>query len=255
MTKELSTIKEKVVSAIESGTTNMRPKWHFVLRGALLSLGLILVLIALLYVASLIVFTLKQTGLIMTPVMGGRGFGVFLFSAPWLLVGTALIFVIVLEVLARKFAFAYKQPLLLSLAGIFLVAIVGTFAISQVRVHEFLHEQARGGNLPAVGPLYRTLDSGIPGNVIPGVVIDITDTHLTLERPDGMVDTITLNEETHFMRNTEPVVGDAIVVLIRPREDESLIAEHIRPAPKNGFLPFRVTDKGRIEDIPPSPMK
>ncbi len=100
MTKELSTIKEKVTSAITNGKANMRPKWHFILRGVLLSLGLILVAIALLYVASLIVFALKQTGLIMTPGMGGRGFGVFLFSAPWLLVGTAIIFVILLEILA-----------------------------------------------------------------------------------------------------------------------------------------------------------
>lgn len=255
MTKELTTIKEKVTSAITSGKASMRPKWHFILRGVLLSLGLILVAIALLYVASLIVFALKQTGLIMTPGMGGRGFGVFLFSAPWLLVGTALIFVIVLEVLARKFAFAYKQPLLLSVVIIFLIATLGTVAISQTHMHEFLHKQARGGNLPAFGPLYRTLDSGIPGNVIPGIVLNITDTHLTLERPDGIEGNIIIDEETHFMHDVKPEVGDAIVVLIRTEENNTSIAEHIHFVPEDGFLPFRGKDKRGAPAIPQPPMK
>jgi hypothetical protein len=262
MTKHISTIKEKVTSAIASGNTHMRPKWHFVLRGALLSLGLILIAIALLYVTSLIVFAFKQTGLIMTPGMGGHGLGVFFSSAPWILIGTTILFIIVLEILARKFAFVYKQPLLLSLVVIFSIATIGTFAISQTRMHEFLHKQVRMGALPGFDPLYRGFDEGIPDTVFPGVITNIDDDTLTLERPDGTTIVITLTDDTHFMRQEEPSLGDHAVILIH-EEDGSYIAEHIRYIEEDVFLPFREWEEiessmehvPKQKNTPPSPMK
>jgi hypothetical protein len=254
MTKHISTIKEKVTSAIASGNTHMRPKWHFVLRGALLSLGLILIAIALLYVTSLIVFAFKQTGLIMTPGMGGHGLGVFFSSAPWILIGTTILFIIVLEILARKFAFAYKQPLLLSLVVILGIATIGTFAISQTRMHEFLHERARANMLPGFGSIYQRLDAGIPEQVIPGTVIAFTDTTLTLIQPNGEEATIAITKETRFMHGEHPSLGDSIVVLVH-KEDTSLIAEHVHFTPENGFLPFRGKKEFNPEDIPPPSMK
>ena len=254
MNTHFSPIKKRVMAAITSGNTYMRPKWYFILRGILFSLGLILLAIALVYVASLIVFALKQTGLLTTPSMGLRGIGIFLLSAPWALVGTAVLFIITLEILVQKFSFAYKRPLLISITAIFIVAFVGTLIISRAHLHEFLHEQARKGTLPIMDSLYRGFDRGIPRIVFPGVVIDIDTTRIILERPDGVIDTILLDTHTNLPPQ-KLEIHDRVIILIREKEG-LLFAEHIHSAPPDGFIPFRkwYTAEKHI-DMPPALMK
>src|SRR3989344_3614541 len=118
MSHEIRSIKEEVIARIKRGETIMRPRWHFVLRAMLYALGVLIAALALVYLASFIMFVLRETGLLFVPSFGFRGVGVFLFSLPWFLILLSLVFVFVLEVLVRRYAFAYRKPLLYSVFGI-----------------------------------------------------------------------------------------------------------------------------------------
>ncbi len=144
-----------MVAAIKSGQIKMRPRWHFAVRAALLASGIVLFSLALLYLASFIVFILHQTGLWRAPGFGLRGLRVFLFSLPWLLLAVALIFLVILEFLVRRYAFAYGRPLFYSVIAIVLLVLAGALAVAQTSFHRGLFRQAEENRLPWVGPLYR----------------------------------------------------------------------------------------------------
>lgn len=157
MNLELKTksIRDRVAAAIASGQIKMRPRWHFAAQAALLAVGVILFALALLYVASFVVFIMHQTGLWRAPGFGWVGLRAFLFSLPWLLLAAALIFLVILEVLVKRYAFAYGRPLFYSVIGIVLLVIVGGFLVERTSLHRGLLRQAKENRLPWVGPLYR----------------------------------------------------------------------------------------------------
>jgi len=54
----MTDLKDKVLKAIHGGAVHMRPRWHYVLRSALIGTGVFVVALALVFVASLIVHSL-----------------------------------------------------------------------------------------------------------------------------------------------------------------------------------------------------
>ncbi len=91
-----------VMDAIKKGTVTMRPRWHFILLSTLAAVGAFIVLLALVYIASLLVFFMHDSGAWFVPSFGGRGWFSFLRSIPWLLIFLIGIFALILEVLVRR---------------------------------------------------------------------------------------------------------------------------------------------------------
>lgn len=123
-------IKESVLNRIRSGELAMRPKWHFVLKTILATVGAVIVFLAALYLVSFIVFTARQSGAWFGPAFGSLGFAALLRSLPWTLILLSLVFVGVLEILARRYAFAYRRPLLYSVAVIIVLVLAGGAAVA-----------------------------------------------------------------------------------------------------------------------------
>jgi hypothetical protein len=111
-------LKHKVMSLIEKRGVAMRPRWHFVLMSALIAAGALILVVALLYVISLALFFLRESGVWYAPSFGGRGWFVLLHSAPMLLLVLVAVFALLLEILVRKYSFAYRSSLTVSLGGI-----------------------------------------------------------------------------------------------------------------------------------------
>lgn len=153
------TIQEKIVQKIEQGRVAMRPRWHFVLRAVLAVLGVILVLLTGLYLVSFVVFVARTTDIGFLPAFGWRGMGQFLYSLPWIVIGFALVFVLVLEVLVRRYAFAYRRPLLYTVVGgLLLVGLGGTALAYYTPIHGQAHR------LPIALPMYEHYESApVPG--------------------------------------------------------------------------------------------
>ena len=104
-------IKNKVLEAIKSGQVKMRPRWYFILKTILVALGIVMIFLTLLYLISFIIFILRITGIWFAPAFGFEGYGIFLFSLPWLLVIISVLFAIILEVLVKRYSFAYRHRL------------------------------------------------------------------------------------------------------------------------------------------------
>lgn len=140
-------IRDRIMSAAKSGELKMRPKWHFVLRAALWSAGIAIAVLAALYFASLFLFISRETGIWMAPVFGWRGIFVFLASVPWMIILLVLVFVLTLEILVRRYGFAYRLPLLYSALAVLLAVFAGAMLVAQTPLHENLSHCPRGDRL------------------------------------------------------------------------------------------------------------
>ncbi len=220
-------LQKIILEKIRSGKAKMRPKWHFVLKAALIVAGLIIVTLALLYLVSFVLFVLRQTGVWFLPAFGLRGIGTFLISLPWLLVLVGIVFIILLEALVRHYSFAYRKPLLYSLLGIIIFVTVASIVVARTSFHEGLFMRARMEKLPVAGQLYR--DFGMPKNKDAhiGTITEITNDGFRIETPRGETLTIIVTSETRFPSGIDFQKDDRVVVLGQ-RDDGTVKALGIR---------------------------
>ncbi|MFA6495140.1 MAG: hypothetical protein WC246_02330 [Candidatus Paceibacterota bacterium] len=220
-------IKEKVIAAIASGRVTMRPRWHFVLRAFLLALGVALSALALLYVGSFIAFTLRQTGILFAPGFGSRGWFALFRSLPWLLIGIAALFLAVLEILVRRYAFAHREPLVYVTLGILAIAIGGSVIIIPLQRAAF--RAAHGDQMPFPGQFYRTFGAPRLPDVVRGTVVSRTTDAVVIDDPNGTRVTIAIASDTRmapFDMGFGP--GDTVVVFGRQNDAGVIRAEGIR---------------------------
>lgn len=212
-----NSIHDKVVKAIETGQVKMRPKWHFVLYGVFWAVGMILAFLTLLYLASFIIFVLRETGTWFVPGFGLRGLGIFFLALPWLLLLVAIIFLVLLEILIRRYSFAYGRPLLYSVLAIIFFVVLGGFVLARPLLHRGLFLRAQHGGFP-----------GVMGsrNVAAGEITEITGELLKIKNPRETFE-IQITPETRFPFGTDLALGDRVVIL-GERQDGTIKAYGIR---------------------------
>lgn len=220
-------MKQAVLSRIESGQVMMRPKWHFILKTIVFATGTIFTGLALLYVVSLIVFVLQRTGVWFAPGFGFRGLGIFLFSAPWLLVLVGFVCAVGLELLTRYYSFSYRKPILYSIGGVVLFVIVGSVVFAQFGVQHAIARFAKDRGIPIARPFYQGFDEQRMKNVHPGTVVSVFDGGFTLESRRRELLTVVIDTETRFPFGVDFVTGDQVVVL-GDREDTTIQAFGVR---------------------------
>lgn len=216
-----------ILEKIKNNKARMRPKWYFILSAALIAAGLILATLALLYLASFILFILRQTGIWFLPTFGLRGIGALLISFPWLLVLVGIVFVILLEALVRRYSFAWRKPLLYSLLGIIIFVTFASLIVSKTSLHEGLFKRARRGELPFAGSLYRGYGMPKTKDIHVGMIAEITSDGFKMETPRGEVLTIIVTSKTSFPLGTDFQKNDRVVVL-GERNDGTVKATGIR---------------------------
>lgn len=216
-------IHEAVLERIQSGEVAMRPRWHFVLKAALVVAGIVLAALTLLFVVSMAMFALKASGVWFVPAFGWRGFAVFFWSLPKLLIILAIVFIIILELLVRHYSFAYRRPLLISALVVISLALIGGFFVAKTTFHSRLLEQAERNRLPFASSFYREYGAPRFRNVHVGAVTEVTEQGLMIKtrRDEGL--RIVVAPETRFPFGLDLQPGDQVVVF-GERDDDTVQA-------------------------------
>lgn len=209
-------LQDSIMEVIRSGKAPMRPRWHFVLISTLYALGAAIIFPFLLYVTSLVIFFMRENGVWFAPVFGMRGWASLFYTLPWLLVGFILVFIVILEILVRRYAFVYSRPILITIAGMLLVIFFGGFLVERTRVHAHMREFAREKRLPS--PLQSMYDR--PSHFLPradvyrGVVSEMTKDGFVMTLIDETSTTsVVITPRTRLPYDHEFKVGDAVMVL------------------------------------------
>lgn len=233
-TPKISTpIQSAILSRIQTGSVAMRPKWQFALQSLLALVGGLWVLLLLTFLASFVFFVLYQTGLDSSLALGPRGIRVFFTSLPWVLVALGVVFIVVLEILMRRYTLAYRQPLLYSVLGILVVVLLGSATIGATDFHESLLSEARAQRLPLAGGLYRTFVTD-PEGIHAGTIATVEEDGFTLQTLRG--DTLRIRMTPETRPTARPirvgaravVLGDAVEGVVRAEAVRIVGAEKLK---------------------------
>jgi len=223
--EQKKSISERIVAAAKTGELKMRPKWHFVLRAALWLAGIVVITMVLLYLLSLFLFLARETGIWATPLFGWRGVLIFLVSIPWMLVLAVLFFVFVLEILVRRYSFAYRLPLLYSVIAALLVVIAGGIILARTPLHDMLSHcpparELFSGGQPGelAGPpcgtgVYQDLGARRFNNIHNGVVSDFSGTNIVIVNRQREKLLILVDKKTRLPFGEDFSIGDVVVVV------------------------------------------
>jgi len=210
-------IKEDILSTIKSGQLKMRPRWQFILKAILAILGTVIVFLTILYLASFIIFVLRQTGVLFVPVFGMEGWFAFFAHLPFFLIFLLVIFIVVLELLVRHYAFAYRRPLLYSAIGIFVLAAAGALILVNSPFHGGMSKYAENNRETFFGKLYSEYGQQKFKDIHRGIIIDMMNNGFTMQNRRQEVLTIVISRRTRLPLGADFSAGD-IVVVFGPRE-------------------------------------
>jgi hypothetical protein len=232
------TLRDHILESIKIGKMTMRPRWYFILRGALFGFGLAAITLGLVYIISFIIFVLHRNGVWFLPSFGFKTLGLVLVSLPWLLIFVTLVFVAILEIFVRHYAFAYRRPLLYSAFAIIALVIAGGFIVAETPLHLQFYRLSREGRLPFADQLYKGFGGERFEHVHPCQVTEIpSENILTCQEMDGDVFQIVITPDTRFPLGTDFSVDDRVLV-IGQRGTSSITAEGIRKIdPTDGMVP------------------
>lgn len=205
-------LNQKVLGVIEAGAVTMRPRWHYVLKTLLAVLGFIIVLLTGIYLASFIIFVLRRSGILEVPMFGLSGWYAALLSLPWLLVFMAVLFIILLEILVRRYAFAYRQPLLLTLLGIAAVVTMTGYVAARTPLHRHIAVFAERRQLPIAHGMYRDFERRPLKNIYPGKIIILVPQGFEMQNPDNERLIVRITSRTRLPRKADFSPGDMVVV-------------------------------------------
>jgi len=217
--QQFKTIKEKVLSKIKSGEVKMSPKALFALKTTLIVFGAVLAALFIVFLASFIIFAMRASGTLFLPAFGFFGMRTFFTSLPWLLILIAVISIVVLEVLAKRFTFVYRRPIFYSVLAIIILVLCGGVFIERTRLHSNLFWRAREGRLPIMGNFYRNPNIMPPRNVYEGVVSEMTEKGFRIKNADNQIFNIVVASDTRFPLEEKIKEGDAVVVMGEQKGD------------------------------------
>jgi len=206
----MTTPKDTLMEQIESGALTMRPRWHFVLKAALVFSLLVVAMIFLAYVVNFILFLLVSSGTVWMPLFGFTGVMYFLYELPWILALASLSLFGFLYVLVKQFAFAYRKPVLLVVGGILLYTACASFFVYASPLNQLLEARVVAGQRGVPEILHVWYHSTAP-RVIEGEVITVKKEAFELRNRKLDVVVVRLSPDTR-MPQTAISVGDVVVV-------------------------------------------
>lgn len=238
---ENSKLSQEVLNKIKKDDIKMKSEMHFALRAILWVAATVSVLLLGLFVVSFIFFVYRANALDAFHVLGASGIGPILKALPWILIITALVIVVVLEMLGKHFAFVYKKPLVYSMLVVLIILVFGGMAIGRTQLHEKAFELALEHRLPVAGRLYDRFGNRALENVNHGTIIKVTDGGFIMEARNGKTFNVQITKQTKVPLNYEPKINQRIIVLGMPMEDD-IRAIGIKPAFERRF-----PSRGRLE--------
>ena len=229
-------IANNVIHQIKDDKIKMRPKIYFILKSVAIALGIFFVALFILYLISFIIFALRASGVWYLPGFGLRGIGASFVLLPWLLILISVILIIILEILVKHFAFAYRKPVLYSILFVIIFALLGSFIVDRTGLQSGLFKRAEQGNLPFAGELYRDLGKAKNKDARRGVVSEITDNGFLIKTRNNDALEIIVAPDTRFPFGDEIKENDTIIVFGK-QDNGSVQAIGVRKV-DDDFRPF-----------------
>ena len=226
----MTNVKNKILNIVETNKVKMIPKWKFVLYSALGIFGLVFSVLALIFLASLVMFLLATSGFMYMPLFGLQETFRFLVSIPVILFLVAVVMLFVTEALARQHEFAFKKPVMITLLSITFLSLVVGFFLSRTPFHFIVRDYMREHHFEMMRGIY---DRPLPFDavegmtVIKGTLLSTSSNAIEVRMFDGAV--VSVKATGTFPLPIFLDLGSNIVLFGVTNEDSVFEAFRIRP--------------------------
>ena len=204
-------IEDRVFEAIQSGKVRMKPRWYFTVQKLGIALAAFVALITLMFLASFMVYVLRENGVWFAPGFGAWGWYLLFASLPWVLVVISLILLAVFASLLRQYPFVYQRPLLYPLLAAVIMLLVGSVLINLTPFHREFSEY------PFATNLYRGYEADT-ANIHRGEIVSFTMSGFVMQDFLGNTTSVALPPGAAI----DVRAGDFVVVL-GSRNQEGII--------------------------------
>ncbi len=221
-------ISQKVVSKIEKGELKMKPRVYFIVKTILIVGLLILAFLLALYFSSLIIFVLRINDIFLFHGMGFQVIRNILLSFPWYLVFLVVGLVILVEVVAKRFNFIYRKPLIASLLIIIILVFLSSFLIEKSSLHHSFFRLAEQERLPLAGRMYRDLGNLEIENVYFGKILGEKDNLWIMELDSGEEVSLKITEKIRGRRAFSEIEQGSKVIVVGELEEGSIDVESFK---------------------------
>jgi len=241
MTKEQ--LKKQILQQIDAGKTVMKPRWHFMLKGLAVFLGIILLACFMLFLTSFVMFVVQQTGTSYAPALGVSGTFIFFRSLPWVIILLALLLFIVLEHLVKRYSFAYRKPIIVLVVVLVLFTVFGSALISKTTMHQRISSFSEQRGVPGFKQFYGVAQK-MPKDFHAGVITKLmgADTFLLKKQKNGEVVRVVFSERTK-MKDKSVVAEGVRVIVIGENINGEVQAKGVRGIPK----PMQAAQNNRVK--------
>jgi hypothetical protein len=230
-------LRDRVLLAIKNGETKMKPKWHFLLKAALLLLGVASVSVLLLYILSFALFIAEDNGLLDLPSFGFHGLWLLFSALPWLLIFLVLLFLVVLQILVKRYSFSYHRPLFFSAIASLMFIIGGSIILLEFDFHPQFLEYARQRQMP-FAPMYERFCDEKHEFIHLGQIRLLETQGFQMESSNGEVEKVIFTAKTIFPHGIQFATGSRVVV-IGPERDDVIEAEGVRTIAMPKYIKIR----------------
>ncbi len=184
MSKETD-IREQVLQKIHAGSVTMRSRAYFLFRAALIGTAAVLALLGALFALSFLFFSVRESGVGYLLEFGEHGLGAFVALFPWTSLFLFIAFIVIIEMLVRRFDFSSRMPVLRIFLWLLIIGIAGSTIIGFTPLHSSLLSAADQDQLPFLGPWYEQVhDSHTEQGVYRGDVMTVAPTYFTISHND-----------------------------------------------------------------------
>ena len=230
-------IHDDIIGKIKSGEVTMHSRQYWVWRMVLWGLAIALLAVALVFMVSFVIFSLRSSGVWDLPSFGARGLRDFFAYFPWLFTAAVVLFLWLMERFVRQYSFAYRMPVLYSALGLIIVITGASILVLFTPLHNSLYNFAHGGSMP-FGGIYRYYSDMHPDDFYVGRLLSVTSTGCNLLDKDGKKVDVIINQGTHFYDQAGLKVGD-FVEIVGDDQNGKLTAYAIRKVNPASEFPMR----------------
>ncbi len=131
----------------------------------------------------------------------------------WHFVLLLAVFVVILEILVRRYTFVYKKPLLTSVLGIMGVVVVGGFLVTLTPLHRSMAHFDHDGMLPPpLNGLYRQPPHLQTSDLYRGMIVAIAPDHILVSNGESTT-TVLIDPRTRLPYGNGFSTGNLVIVI------------------------------------------
>ncbi|MDD5342510.1 MAG: hypothetical protein PHI73_04230 [Patescibacteria group bacterium] len=219
---EKLTLNDQIRKDIEDKKITMKPKSYFWLRKLLIVLAFFGIIIIGTFFGSLIHFSLQSRGLWGLPEFSASYWQNLFQSFPWFIFGTAILFLLALFVILRRYFKGYRFPLIIFTALILVsVCVIGSvviyFDFHSKASHYILEE-----DIPIIKSIYHCPGIEEEDYILTGIIQEVHSGDLTIRDSSGQTRQVIIWPETSFIDSDGigPHQGGVVVIWGRQMGDK-----------------------------------